>query len=302
MDNKNTSFPKQIIIETTAFCTQKCIHCGHKSLKRKKGNMEMNLYKKIIDEIAREAPDTEVWMTYYGEALILKYKLFYMIHYAKHRGLTNVILNSNAMLLDEEMAEMLIDSGLDRFIISMDGFSKETYEKIRVGGDYDKVLNNALNFLEIVKSNNIVKPKFEMQFSVLEENEHELEAFNQFWKEKGAYVKNRPKGGWAGKVESRFLDPSLERVTCKWALNQGSILWNGDFVACAVDCEGLFVAGNVNNTSIKRIWGTSHKDFRDIHIEKRWTDLPALCKGCLDWQATSRNYLEPEKRPYEKRQ
>ena len=32
---------------------------------------------------------------------------------------------------------MLIDSDLDRFIVSMDGFTKETYEKIRVGGKYE---------------------------------------------------------------------------------------------------------------------------------------------------------------------
>ena len=119
-DNLMSEFPKQIIIETTAFCTQRCTHCAHKTLQRKKGNMDIVLYKKIIDEIATEAPNTEVWMTYYGEALILKYKLYYMIQYAKRKGLTNIVLNSNAMLLDQEMAEMIIESGLDRFIISMD--------------------------------------------------------------------------------------------------------------------------------------------------------------------------------------
>lgn len=255
--------------------------------------MELSLYKKIINEIAMEAPNIEVWMTYYGEALILKYKLYYMIRYAKDKGLTNVILNSNAMLLNKEMSEMLIDSGLDRFIISMDGFSKETYEKIRVGGIYEIVLNNSLQLLEILKSRITDKPKFEIQFSVMEENQHELKAFNEFWSAKGAYVKNRPKTSWAGRIDAKNLDPSRKRVPCKWALNNGAILWDGNLVACACDCEGLFVAGNVNTSTIKEIWNTTHKEFRQIHLDEKWQDLPDVCKGCLDWQTTDRTYLKP---------
>lgn len=284
-------FPRQFIIETTAFCTQKCIHCAHKSLQRKKGNMAMHLYKKIINEIAKEAPATEVWMTYYGEALILKYKLFYMINYAKRKGLSNLVLNTNATLLDEEMSEMLIDSELDRFIISMDGFTKETYEKIRVGGKYEEVFGNVTRFLQILKSRKTNKPKFEMQFSVMDENKHELEDFNKFWVSQGANVKNRPLASWAGRIKAPNLDFLLERVPCKWALNHCAILWNGDLVACGVDCEGLFVAGNVNNSTAKEIWNTTHKAFRQTHLDKRWNDLPDVCKGCLDWQTTERRYL-----------
>lgn len=287
-------FPRQMIIETTAYCTQRCIHCAHKTLARRKGNMDMMLYKKIIDEIAIEAPGIEVWMTYYGEALILKYKLYYMIRYAKDKGLTSVILNSNATLLDREVAEMLVESGLDRFIVSMDGFTKETYEKVRVGGIYEKVMENVLGFLDILRERNLDKPRFEMQFSILEENEHELEAFNDFWTSKGAYVKNRPKASWAGRVSAPNLDPNRKRVPCKWALNHGAILWDGSLVACGVDSEGLFNAGNVGEMSIKEIWNTTHRDFREKHLQGQWDELPDVCRGCLDWQTTGRDYMEPD--------
>lgn len=286
-------FPKQIIIETTAYCTQRCIHCAHRILKRPKGNMDESLYKKIIDEIAIEASHTEVWFAYYGEALILRRRLYQMIRYAKDRGLTNTVLNSNAMLLDREMSEMLIDSGLDRFIISMDGFSKETYEKIRVGGRYEEVLSKALAFLELLKSSKDTKLKFEMQFSIMEENEHEAEAFENFWRSRGAYVKIRPKASWAGKVEAKNLDSSIKRVPCKWALNHGAILWSGELVACGVDCEGEFVAGNLKHQTISEIWNTGHKQFRQIHLDERWQDLPKVCRQCLDWQTTVRQYLSP---------
>lgn len=287
-----SEFPNQIIIETTAFCNQRCIHCAHKTLQRKKGTMEMALYKKIIDEIAREAPDTEVWMTYYGEALMLKYKLFYMIWYAKQKKLTKLVLNSNAMLLDHEMSEMIIDSGLDRFIISMDGFTRETYEKIRVGGNYDVVMANCLQFIELLKASGRSKPSFEMQFSILEENEHEMEAFNNFWISQGVNVKNRPKASWAGRIEAKNLDPARDRIPCKWALNHAGILWNGQLVACGVDSEGLFNAGNLTESSLKTLWNSTHKKFRETHLGMRWSDLPDVCAGCLDWQTTDRKYID----------
>ncbi len=285
-------FSRQIIIETTAYCNQSCIHCAHKTLRRKKGIMDMALYKKIIDEVAREAPTTETWMTYYGEALLLKYRLFYMLRYAKQAGLTNVVLNSNGMLLDEEMGEMLIDSGVDRFIISMDGFTKETYERIRVGGDYDVVMANCLHFIELLKKRGCEKPLFEMQFSILEENEHERDAFNRFWSSKGVNVKNRPKASWNGRIESKNLDPNRERVACKWALNHAGILWNGQLVACGIDSEGLFDAGNLTRSSLKELWNTTHLAFRRVHLQRRWADLPSVCAGCLDWQTTDRTYLD----------
>lgn len=284
-------FPEQIIIETTAFCTQKCSHCAHKTLKREKGNMDMDLYKKIIDEIAVEKPDAEVWMTYYGEALILKYKLFYMFRYAKEKGLKRITLNTNAMLLDKEMSEMLIESGVNRFIVSMDGFSKETYEKIRVGGVYEDVMGNVLQFIDILKSRPEANIQFEMQFSILEENKHELEAFEKFWTGKGANVKARPKASWAGRIEAKNLDPNLERVPCKWGLTHCAILWDGRMTACGVDSEGEFIAGNVKDSSIKEIWNGPHKSFREIHLDKRWEDLPEICKNCLDWQTTERKYF-----------
>ena len=71
-------FPPQIVLETTAFCNQKCIHCAHKTMMRKKGNMDMSLFKKIIEEIADKDKGAEVWMTFYGEALLLRYKLHYI--------------------------------------------------------------------------------------------------------------------------------------------------------------------------------------------------------------------------------
>lgn len=278
-------FPPQIIIETTAFCNMNCAHCGHGEMKRKKGNMDIKLYKKIIDEIAENNPETEVWMTYYGEALLLKYKLYYMIKYAKDKGLKYVVLNTNAMLLDDEMADLIIESGLDRFIFSIDGYSCNTYEKIRVYGKRDIVYNNIINMNNKLKEKGLKKPFMEVQFSIMNENEHELDDFLNFWRKQNIYIKTREKLTWGGTVEAPNLDKYQERIACPWAMANCAITWDGNIVACTIDYEGKFISGNVTNDTIKNIWNAKHKQFVELHLNHKFNELPEFCKGCLDWQA-----------------
>ena len=92
----------------------------------------------IIDEIApwAEAVVLHSW----GEPLLHK-RIIDMIRYAKERDVW-VETSTNAMLLDEEAARKIIDAGLDRIYLSMDGLTKETYEKVRVKGQYERVLGN----------------------------------------------------------------------------------------------------------------------------------------------------------------
>ena len=290
---KDYPFPKQIVIETTTRCDLKCTMCAHRIMKRPKGRMEMPLYKKIIHEIAEEAPDTEVWMTFYGEALLLGYRLFYQIWYAKQQGLTNVVLNTNAQTMNAEKREWLLDSGLDVLIFSMDAFSKETYESIRVGGSYERMKENVEAIIELNRERgghlNII-----CQFSIMNENEHEADAFFDYWMSRGAGVKMREKFTWTGDVDAPNLDREVTRIACPWIVKTCAIHYNGDIVTCAADYEGKFKTGNVNEKTIGEIWRTTHKQLRQQHLSHQWDQLPEICQQCIDWQAIGARIYDPE--------
>lgn len=141
-------FPQVVLIDTVSFCNLRCSMCVHKDMRRKKGIMPWSLFTKIIDEIAAEDKTIRVWMVFFGEALILKKRkptIFDMIRYAKYSRLTDVVLNSNANLLDEEAARELIRSGLDALYIGIDAFTPETYAQVRVGGNYQKTVENIMH-------------------------------------------------------------------------------------------------------------------------------------------------------------
>jgi MoaA/NifB/PqqE/SkfB family radical SAM enzyme len=57
-------------------------------------------------------------------------------------------------MLSEELSSEILKSGLDHPLFSFDGCDKETYEHIRNGGNFEKVVENITRFLEIKREKN----------------------------------------------------------------------------------------------------------------------------------------------------
>jgi len=290
------SFPKVILIDTISYCNLRCSMCVHKEMVRKKGIMPWNLFTKIIDEIAEVDKNVRVWMVFFGEALLLKRKtpsIFDMIAYAKSKGLTDVVLNSNGNLLDHKAAKGLIESGLDAIYIGIDAFKPETYAKVRVGGNYEKTVNNVVNLIELKRQMNSENPKVFVQFVEMDINTNEKEDFIKFWAAKGAIVKIRPKVSWAGMINApNLILGNEERWPCYWAMQTISITDTGKVVTCAVDLDAKYVAGDVNEKPLKEIWNGGLKKLRHLHISKKFEDLPEICRDCKDWQSARADYYK----------
>lgn len=287
-------FPKVVLIDTISYCNLKCSMCVHKEMKRQKGIMSWNLFTKIINEIAKVDKNVRVWMVFFGEALLLKRKkptIFDMIAYAKREGLTDVVLNSNANLLDESAAKGLIHSGLDAIYIGIDAFKPDTYAKIRVGGNYEKVVQNTIQLMKLKKLLNSKKPEVFVQFVEMDINQNEKEDFIQFWNQQGAAVKIRPKVSWAGFIDApNLVLDREERWPCYWAVRTMSITDTGKVVTCAVDLDARFIAGDINNQSLKEVWNGRLRELRQCHLFKQFHALPENCRECKDWQAARADY------------
>jgi radical SAM protein with 4Fe4S-binding SPASM domain len=281
---RHHDFPPQVIVETTAACNLRCAHCGHSTMERSKGHMAMSLYRRIVEEVAERAPGTEFWPTFYGEAFLLDYRLFYMLRYARTRGLTNIVLNTNGTRISEEAAEWILDCGPHLIMFSLDGFTTATFESIRRGAHRDEVYRNVERLLEMKARRGLKSPRIEVQYSLMDQNEHEVDEFRRHWLARGADVKVREKLTWAGRVDATNLDPGMPRIACPWALRTCAIHWNGDMVACAVDYEGRFTAGNIARDSIAGIWRSAHRHLERLHLFHDFGRLPAPCRDCLDWQ------------------
>lgn len=298
-------FPPQLVVENTSACNQQCIHCSHREMLRPKKHMERALWNKIVEEVGRVAPNTEIWPTFYGEALVMGDELWDRIDHAAAAGCANLVLNSNgSLLLRGGHIERILRSPLKRFILSLDGLSKATYEKIRYLGRWEETYGGVEELLRRHAAGGQTYPVIICQFSLMEENAAEVEDFRDYWRARGAEVKIRPKLEWTatGSVRSDQIDHDTPfRIACPWGNNTMAIHQNGDVVACAVDYEGRFKVGNAGETSLAELWARLGQRLRRLHRQHRWDELPELCKGCRDWQTAGAEYEKkniPGARPF----
>jgi len=216
-----------------------------------------------------------------------------MIAYAKDKGLTDVVLNSNANLLDEEAAKGLIKAGLDSIYIGIDAFNPNTYLQVRVGGNYEETVQNVLGLIRLKKELKKTKPDVFVQFVEMDINAAEKEEFVEFWTAQGANAKVRPKVSWAGMIEApNLILDNKDRWPCYWAMQTLSITDTGKVVTCAVDLDAKYVSGDISTQSISAVWNGDLKRLRQIHLGGCYNELPANCRDCRDWQSARADYFE----------
>ena len=78
-----------------------------------------------------------------------------------------------------------VESGPDRLIISLDGLDQETYEKYRVGGSLEKVMEGTRNLVSWKKELRSRSPYIILQFIVFRTNEHQVEDVRKLARELG---------------------------------------------------------------------------------------------------------------------
>ena len=179
--DKFPPLPSVIRIEVTNGCDLKCIICDRKAMKRKIGLMDFDLFKKIADN-AIKCKIPVIGLNRFGEPL-LNQNIVDMIRYCKKNGAPYVELTTNGTKLSKELSAKLIKSGLDSIAISMDGFTKETYEAIRIGANFNDVKKNVRDLLEL-KISTSSKIKIQLNYVVCNANKQEVRQFRNYWKDK----------------------------------------------------------------------------------------------------------------------
>jgi len=266
--------PVRLWVELTSCCNYKCIMCPNKDLKKEdKGFMDFDLFKKIVDE-SRDFV-FEINLAHRGESLMHPQLIEAIAYAEKNRIFTR--LHTNGSLLTEDISRKIIQTKLDRLSFSFDGYDKETYEKTRKGGNFNKTLGNIVRFLEIKKEAHSKKPITALE--VINFNHKHKEGFSEAKKRFHSQFNNLPLNSivfkemhnWAGQIEKERLGKKY--TVCPFPWNALVIYWNGAVLPCTQDFFGEFIVGNVKDSSLKEIWNGEkmsylRKKLADGSIEK----------------------------------
>jgi len=273
--------PIRLWVEATSSCNFRCVMCPNKELKNQdKGTMDFDDYRKIIDEAKDFVFDIN--LAHRGESL-LHPRISEMIQYATEKHIYTK-LHTNGSLLTKDLSHKIIKSGLDRLSFSFDGFKKETYEKIRVGGDFNQTVQNIKQFLEVKKKLHSKKPYTVIEvidfdrFSPTELKKEKEKFLNQF---KGLPLDNfaaKELHNWAGEIGKKANQDKYSKCPFPW--NALIVFWNGEVVPCTQDFFGYYKVGNIKNNSLKEIWNSSQMvELRKKLAQKDIQDLKT-CSNC----------------------
>ncbi len=125
--------------ETTAGCNLECIHCRRLDVSTQlaKDDMTTEESYEFIDALAETAKPILVLS---GGEPLFRPDIFDIAKYAVKKGLT-VALATNGTLVDEAMAKKIVDAGVSRVSISLDGADAETHDNFRkLKGSFERAI------------------------------------------------------------------------------------------------------------------------------------------------------------------
>lgn len=274
-------FPIHLDIENTSCCNLRCPMCARTHDKwgtEKNGMMDMAIYKKIIDE-GRINDLCSIKLSLRGEPL-LHPQVVEMVRYAKDNGIMDIYFNTNAMLLDEGMCVGLIEAGLPRISISIEGTTKTEYEKSRPGAIFEKLTENLKTLQGVRKEKNVNYPQIRIQTVLSIESRPTFSKYVAYWKDYADEVSF---------IDLREEGPDIDHrgKVCPWACpflwQRMTILWDGTLLPCLAhgvkDHSGL-VLGKVQGVSIKEMWLSGRvQKMRELHMSGQAHEIPE-CDEC----------------------
>ena len=263
-ETRSSVYPREINLETTNFCNLRCISCPQRGeMSRKKGFMEFNLFKKIIDQASGNVRNIQLHL--FGEPL-LHPDIVKQLKYA-HEKKVNLGIFTNAALLTDEKAEALAEYA-DRVVISFNGATKKVYESIQVGSNFETTMSKIKKFLEIVNKKG--KCLVKLKFLQMKENEREAKDFVSQWekyKSKKVNVSVVKEHDWAGQLENlpEWQEQKRERYPCFLLWKMMAIGWDGRVGVCCYDFNFPIILGDLNKQTIKEVWNSEkYKKIREM--------------------------------------
>jgi radical SAM protein with 4Fe4S-binding SPASM domain len=290
--------PLKLHLEPTSVCNLRCPMCPQSidAVKGDTGYIDLDLYRKIVDEASGFV--REINLFFRGEPLLHKH-LPEILRYGRSKKV-RLHVNTNATILNEQRARMLIEDGASKVTISFDGPDKEHYEKMRKGAKYERTLENVRQFLELVKEyrrNGWQTPYAVMQVILPYDAQSPGPNVPQHMKDlfRGLPVDEWDPiwpHGWAGVMQDNGIveaQPYGENYhPCNWLWKSLAIYWDGRVASCCADFSSDQLIGDVKTQSLREIWNSpAMVQLRTLQVEGRYKDA-TLCSGCdALWQSKS---------------
>lgn len=293
--NGEVTLPRYIDVELTNCCNFRCCFCptGTKSMNRTRGFMSDEVVSAIVENVIKYNI-AGVRFIRWGEPT-LHPKYVEIMKKIKSAG-AKIHLNTNGSLITDEQISEMIDMNLDSIKFSFQGADEGTYNEMREGGDYYKLINTIKKFNE--QRGDKAVPYIQITTTITGETIDQVNSF-----------KNDVDGlcdyyniGYTKlnhlNVDSMKIDDNEKRKIkelqlhekfhhtylkiCSDAFDVLSINWNGDVTLCCSDYDNYMIVGNILDNDLKQIFNSKAADNYRAIIAKGEYGKIKCCSECWD--------------------
>ena len=221
-----------------------------------------------FENLIEHSPNiNRVELSNWGE-IFLNPELLVIMKYAHSKGVRLTGDNgANFNKCDDEVLEGLVKYEFYSLRIALDGACTETYERYRLGGDFNLVISNINRLNSYKKAYASALPKLTWQFVVFGHNEHELPlakamarnlgmefdarlSWNDSWSpvRDREFVRKEVEVRAASREEHDSTSKEIYMKPCHDLWHQPTINWDGRLLGCCVnfslgDFGNVFVSG-----------------------------------------------------------
>ena len=282
------NFPNRVTVELTNDCNVSCVFCNRQKISMDIGYIEDKLFYKIIDEMARHLP-VKLVPFFRGEPLMHP-QLIPFIKYAKQKGVGSIQMASNALLLDDEMQDRLIEAGIDYLSFSLDTVDPKVYEHSRMFGNLEISSNHVKSMglkCKERKKKGLPAPTIQVSTINIEEYLPKQKEFIEEWLPYvdvvRGYEQHDEKGRLVDPQIRKSLDVFEERKPCRKVFTDMIIYWDGRMALCNYDWNEQRKIGNANTMTLQEAWDSEeYENVRKMHLCNQFDR--GICADCHHWK------------------
>ena len=206
-------------------------------------------------------------------------------------GVFGLALQTSAVDLTAELANRMIDVGLDILAVSFDAWTLELYDQLQAPGSestgkLEEVIARLEQLAQLRQERRLVTPVVIPQMTKAKQNVHELDDFHDGWIKRWGAVQLASASHYAGQFpDHRVINMApAAREGCRRLRSRCLILADGSVTCCDQDYQGRHTLGSLHESSLQEIWRNSEFErLRTAHRTGHF-DINPLCTACEEWQ------------------
>lgn len=281
-------FPEAIDIESITGCNARCIFCGQAEMRKglPNGKMSDELFRKIVDECAGYKGLLKRFSFAFDNEPLLDKKLIDKVAYVKENcPFVTTNITTNGILLTKEISEDIYSKAIvDEINVSINGITKEIYEKIMGVKSFEKVMANMNDLSLIHRNHNGKKPAVEINICLTPDNMSEKEAMAKYWHEKG-FLTNFIKLDNRTQDDKEFSKIIVQAKPyyqyCRRPFHTMVICWDGAVPLCCADYGRGCVVGDVSHESLYDVWNGERMNQARREMSTGRFDIAKICANCM---------------------